>query len=63
MYFSVIQCALPTLPNLIYNNTEALPGSIINVTCGDGYIRKGAEILACSDDGIFNHDLPVCECK
>ena len=59
----MIQCGLPTLPNLVYSQQEARPGSTTTVTCNDGYNLKGSNILTCSDDGEFDHALPVCECE
>ena len=59
----VKQCVLPALPNLSYSQSQALPGSITTITCGDGYTLKGAATLTCDDNGVFDSLLPVCECK
>ena len=63
MYISVIQCGLPALPNLFYNQTEALPGSVTMVTCEEGFILKGSDILTCNDAGELDNALPACQCE
>ncbi|XP_072319033.1 beta-2-glycoprotein 1-like [Eucyclogobius newberryi] len=57
-----VQCSNPDPPmngNLYYENT--LYQSIVNYTCDDGYILKGANNASCLADGRWSAQEPQCK--
>ena len=60
----VLLCLLPSLDNIHYSHDLAVPGDVVEVTCGDGYGRKGPGKITCQQDETFDGDsFPSCTCK
>lgn len=52
-------CGDPTPTNGFSNSTDTTFGSVVNVTCVDGYTLNGSSILACNSDGNWS-EYPSC---
>ena len=59
----MVECGLPAIEHMTYSENQALPGSMVTISCDQGYILIGEASVNCNDEGKFNQSLSSCKCK